>query len=174
MLKQVVLSSVVVGMLGTASSQALAKSVCYLAENFDSFIRLDIKPHSLLTSKREHRRFESPIQITYSAHGNIIFDSLAVEPISGTITVAKDVGARSGFSLPLLFPNTSDRQFVSIDCYSEEASPAPEVWQCRGLTLDENAGVRIIPDTFVRVNPLEQERCSFFALPAEEAEEEDG
>jgi hypothetical protein len=170
MRKKAFLAAVVVAMLGAASGQALATSVCYEAEGFDAFLRLDIRLHSALTTGRERREFGHPIQQAYSAHGNIVFSNLFLEPIQGTMTVAEGVGARTGFTLPLLFPLDDDPQFVSIDCYSEESSATPEAWQCKAFVLTSStSAVTIVPATFVRVDPLQSELCSFFALPADAA-----
>jgi hypothetical protein len=171
--KRALSAAVVVAMLSAASGQALAASVCYEAVGFDAFLRLDVRFHSVLTTARERLEFGHPIQIAHSAHGKIVFSELVLETIHGTVTVAQGVGARSGFTLPLLFPQDQDPQFVSIDCYSEEASATPEAWECKAFVLTSSTGaVTIVPDTFVRVDPLERERCSFFELPEDVSQPE--
>jgi hypothetical protein len=57
MRKRALLPAVMVAMLGTASGQALATSVCYESEGFDAFMRLDVRLHSTLTTRRERREF---------------------------------------------------------------------------------------------------------------------
>jgi hypothetical protein len=171
--KRALSAAVVVAMLGAASGQALAASVCYEAEGFEAFIRLDVRLHSGLTTGRERRKLDHPIQEAYAAHGKIVFDDFVLEPINGTVILAQGVGARSAFTLPLLFPLDDDPQFVSIDCYSEEASATPEAWECKAFVLTSSTGaVTLVPDTFVRVEPLENERCSFFELPEDGPEPE--
>jgi len=164
---------------GTIQDHALAASVCYSADYAPAFIRLDVQPHSRLTTARERAKNGNPIQATYSAQGMIVFQEVepaSEEPIRGTIVVARDTGARSAFDARLLFPTNGDQQLYSLDCYTEEASPTPASWQCRALVLNASAdGVTSlsVPATFTRVDPLDNEVCSLFVLPHPEADTEE-
>jgi hypothetical protein len=147
-----------------------------------AYWRIDVERHSRLTTAAEHHAHGNPIATTYSAYGMMVFETVdptGAAPMHGTITVARDTGARSTFDVRILFPLDGPQEILTFECYTEEVSPTPARWQCRALVLEASEGdvtSFTVPTAFARVDhPVEQEACSVFVLPpdgdAEESEE---
>ena len=167
-------AGIALGLLSATGSEALAKSVCYQIGEADGFFRLDVKRHGALTTSKERRTSDSPLQTTYSAQGTQIVEDQppptppVVGPISGTVTVARGTGSIAGFTLPGLFFVSESVAFMN--CWSDEPSATPENWQCRSLTLFPTEPFGPESFTLARVDPSAEPLCSAFTLPAEEEE----
>lgn len=173
MWKSDVLVGFATAIIAVPTGHLLAKSVCYektpsVGVPADVF-RIDVKYHSTLTTRREHREFGDahPRQTTYSAQGKSVYDDLGVGYILGTldgsITVAKGSGARMGLQ------NAEVNDYVgfqlsSYGCRSDEASATPETWSCEGFSMVGGAVPASESLTLTRVNPLENHHCSWFSL----------
>jgi hypothetical protein len=173
--KNTLVAGLALSLLGATSGQALAErsaetshseSVCY--DFFDvNIIRLDVKFHSLLTTREEKQKFDHPIQKAYSAHGKAVAPFAGVTAaVTGTVDVAQGVGARMGLTFPTLF---LFNEFDALDCTSDEASATPAEWTCQFLFLEEVETFGPDPVTLNRLDPLEDERCSIFTLPSPDA-----
>jgi hypothetical protein len=170
--KSAFIGGVAVAVLGATCGEALAKSVCYqTGRDVDGFLRLDVRRHGVLTSSRERRTFDSPVQTTYSVQGTSISQNAAppappvVAPISGTVTVARGTGSIADFTVPELFVSSS---VAFTNCWSDDASATPETWQCRILILFPTEAFGPESATLTRVDPLDEPLCSAFTLPEEE------
>lgn len=168
MKKILLLGGVAVAML--AADPSLARSVCYdlrdaakPRESLDTIVRLDVKFHSRLTRRDE------PLQLrTYSAYGLFVIEfegqggdpEVLATPIIATATVAKGTGTRAGLTSPAL---QSAGQVMDLECFSDEASPTPEIYDCRFFSLDEE-GEALEPLDVVlnRVDPRDEPLCSGF------------
>jgi hypothetical protein len=115
MRKNTLVAGLALALLGATSGQAFAdqrddndrerrhsESVCY--DFFDvNIIRLDVKFHSLLTTREEKQKFDHPIQKAYSAHEKAVAPFAGVTAaVTGTVDVAQGVGARMGLTFPTL------------------------------------------------------------------------
>jgi hypothetical protein len=176
--KNTLVAGLALALLGATSGQAFAdqrddndrerrhsESVCY--DFFDiNIIRLDVKLHSPLTTPKEKREFDHPIQKAYSAHGKAVQPGVVTAAVTGTVDVAQGVGARMGLTFPTLF---LFNEFDTLDCTSDEASATPAEWTCLFLFVEEGETFGPDPVTLNRLDPLEDERCSIFTLPGLDA-----
>jgi hypothetical protein len=106
--------------------------VCYIAEGFIDVLKLNIKFHSDLSTRKEEQKFGHPEQDAFSVHGKDVdacgFDTLA--NLEGTVVVATepDVGSHLGLHIKLVRPDVCKP--VTLDCTSPESSSAPPSWEC--------------------------------------------
>lgn len=183
-------------------AQALAHSVCYTVRAIKAeaaeavelveatpVFRLDVEPHSRLTSRRERRAFGHPIQKVYSAHGKYAEAPLLGEeplevpaideepleaivspgisdPVHGTVLVSNartenGGGARMGLTRFALYEGLG---IAHIECASDEASPRPSTWFCH---VQQMGGVDLVlaEISLERVHPLDNKSCSNFVNP---------
>ena len=108
------------------------QSVCYQLLNGNTPLpemgfRLNVKKHSPLTTFKEKKQFDHPLQTTYSAMGKSIdaqFLTPSLGGVNGTVTVAKKTGARMVLSWShQLTPWLGGTLFTAtVECSSAEAS----------------------------------------------------
>jgi hypothetical protein len=138
--------------------------VCYQWDIFDEVYKLNIKPHSKLSEKKEEERFEHPRQFAFSIHGKHVgtcgFGS--VRPVVGTLISTVPFGQAGGARLGLeTFSTTGVPNFcrdVEISCKSADDGYPPKAWECFGQNkFDIEFQFRLD-----KVVEHEDERCSLF------------
>ena len=152
------------------------QSVCYqkraLIFGSVSFLRLNVKRHSPLTTFKEKKESGLPVQTTYSAIGKLVIQIVPprgptrMEMAEGSVVVTEKNGARMAITVSDLFGSVKGT-ISHLECRTETSSATPAKWSsCKGLRITDGG---IFPEShfeLVRVNPLEHELCSFFeAVP---------
>jgi len=156
------------------------QSVCYGLVAEGEFIpgvvlRLNVKKHSPLTTFKEKKQFDHPLQTTYSAMGKAIDAEFITPPslggVNGTVTVAKKTGARMVLSWSnQLTPWVNGLFTATVECSSAEASPTPQVWApCTSQFIFNNFFdpqiLSLSTLTWRQIDPKEHEACSEFPDP---------
>ena len=152
------------------------RSVCYAGDPNDGgtfVVRLDVKHHSPLTTRDEFKRYEHPVQTTYTALGKVGFSStlrqrIVVMSADGSVIVAKKAGTLMGLTVRNFDPNleTGSRGTANWQCRGNQPSATPEIWSCTGTFLNTfgelNSTWFEIEFDLTRISPLDNKLCSEF------------
>jgi len=138
--------------------------VCYQFDTFNEVYKLNIKPHSRLSERREERNFDHPRQFAFSVHGKHVgtcgFGT--VRPVVGTLVSVLPVGRSGEARMGIESFNTTgvpnSCRDVEISCKSADRGFPPRAWECFGQNkFDIEFQFRL-----ERVVEHEDERCSLF------------
>ena len=176
---------VIIGLIGFRSNIVGAsdfnflkhdQTVCYKASftPSDQYLRLNVKKHSRLTTRKEVKESHHPIQTTYTAigkyirSGGVLRDTALMHSAEGSVVVGNGGGARLAFTVKFGL-NQKSPVVWHLECGTPESSPTPKLWSgCTGLSLskvppEEGSGITPIRVfRFLRVDPLEHKLCGFF------------
>jgi hypothetical protein len=138
--------------------------VCYQFDAFDEVYKLNIKPHSKLSERKEEREFDHSRQFAFSVHGKHVgtcgFGT--VRPVAGTLISTVPVGTAGGARLGLVSFNTTGVpnfcRDVEVSCKSADEGFPPRAWNCFG----QNKFDIEFEFTLEQVKEDEDERCSLF------------
>lgn len=150
------------------------QSVCYHVYHGDfqtfTYIRLNVKKHSPLTTLKEKFKLKHPIQTTYSAIGKKVSDSpifaeganeirptefVQISTTNGSVIATKGHGSRMGLTnidnLNFITSNTSEDSIRTtfggniefLECASKESSATPKRWElCSSVNIRQSVGAQ--------------------------------